>query len=528
MNIRNSFIALLISCISLTAFSQKGLDAPMTKAVMNVYKQLLTEDPTDYETYYRRACEYYKHNQYALALDDINNALKYVPDNESVMRIDCLTLRANIYQQQNNLEEALNDLNNAYAINPESYLVIYQKANIEFQLGKYSEAKIDYQRMQRINNRSQESFIGLARVAVKENNLGLANDYLNQAVAIAPSNSDIYVRRASVRLLMNNPNGAVDDLILAISTDNTNTRALQELVKLGDTHYSAVMNGLSNAISQAPKVGMFYYIRAVIAEVHYNYLAAITDYEKILNENLYNYYGIYNSLAKCQFALGKYSQALDNVDTALSGSTNKEYYVTKSKIKRATNDATIAVDFANKAIAKDPNYNEAIINKAYALIDLNQYDEATALLGEASLNDANNALLFLTRAWILENCMNKKSTAQVFYNRALDVETTGIKSLRGFALYRLGKVADANSWMQEMLSNVSESDGYEYYIATCFYAQTGDHQKALSYMKQSLESGYASYYDWTDFNIGIVNVSPIRDLPQFKELLNQYSIIFEK
>ena len=288
------------------------------------------------------------------------------------------------------------------------------------------------------------------------------------------------------------------------------------------------MNGLSNAISQAPKVGMFYYIRAVIAEVHYNYLAAITDYEKILNENLYNYYGIYNSLAKCQFELGKYSQALDNVDTALSGSTNKEYYVTKSKIKRATNDATIAVDFANKAIAKDPNYNEAIINKAYALIDLNQYDEATALLGEASLNDANNALLFLTRAWILENCMNKKSTAQVFYNRALDVETTGIKSLRGFALYRLGKVADANSWMQEMLSNVSESDGYEYYIATCFYAQTGDHQKALSYMKQSLESGYASYYDWADFNIGIVNVSPIRNLPQFKELLNQYSIIFEK
>ena len=123
MNIRNSFIALLISCISLTAFSQKGLDAPMTKAVMNVYKQLLSEDPTDYETYYRRACEYYKHNQYALALDDINNALKYVPENESVMRIDFLTLRANIYQQQDNLEEALKDLNNAYAINPESYLV---------------------------------------------------------------------------------------------------------------------------------------------------------------------------------------------------------------------------------------------------------------------------------------------------------------------------------------------------------------------------------------------------------------------
>jgi hypothetical protein len=51
------FIALL--CISPLIYAQKGLDAPMTKAVMNVYKQLLAEDPTDYETYYRRAFEYY-------------------------------------------------------------------------------------------------------------------------------------------------------------------------------------------------------------------------------------------------------------------------------------------------------------------------------------------------------------------------------------------------------------------------------------------------------------------------------------
>ena len=51
------FILLIGSAV--IASAQKGLDAPMTKAVMNVYKQLLAEDPSDYETYYRRACEYY-------------------------------------------------------------------------------------------------------------------------------------------------------------------------------------------------------------------------------------------------------------------------------------------------------------------------------------------------------------------------------------------------------------------------------------------------------------------------------------
>ena len=33
------FIALL--CVTPLVYAQKGLDAPMTKAVMNVYKQLL-------------------------------------------------------------------------------------------------------------------------------------------------------------------------------------------------------------------------------------------------------------------------------------------------------------------------------------------------------------------------------------------------------------------------------------------------------------------------------------------------------
>ena len=41
----------LFFCYFSFASAQKGLDAPMTKAVMNVYKQLLADDPSDYETY---------------------------------------------------------------------------------------------------------------------------------------------------------------------------------------------------------------------------------------------------------------------------------------------------------------------------------------------------------------------------------------------------------------------------------------------------------------------------------------------
>ena len=524
------FILLIGSAV--IASAQKGLDAPMTKAVMNVYKQLLAEDPSDYETYYRRACEYYKHNQYRLALNDINNAIKYVPEDMSNIRIDQLTLRANIYLQLDSLDNALFDLKQAYALDPYSYLTLYQKANLEYQLGNYDSAKSDYTRMQRLNNRSTEALIGLARIAVKENNLGLANDYINEAVAITPSDANIYVRRASVKMMMNNANGAVDDLILAISTDNSCTKALHELVKLGNSNYSAVMTGLSNAIRQAPKVGMFYYIRAVIAEYHFNYLAAISDYQKILKDNLYNYYGIYASLADCYYALGKYDEALDNINFAITGSSKvKSYYVTKAKILRAMNNGDEAIINADKALVLDMNYNEALRVKALALSDNNKYDESTALLGEIFLNDSKDNFSLIMRGWILERDKTQAIYAKNFYQRAIETETEiendNINSLKGFAHLALGNSNEAINWIESIISQTTQHDGKEYYYATCIYSWAGNYNKALEYMAKALDSGYAHYHNWIKCNDANINVAPLRDNPQFKELINKYSIIFD-
>ncbi|MBQ9077375.1 MAG: tetratricopeptide repeat protein [Muribaculaceae bacterium] len=524
-------LSAVLACSSVVIYAQKGLDAPMTKAVMNVYQKLLDEDPKDYETYFHRANEYYKYNEYLKALDDINNALKYTPGNETDMRFQEYSLRANIYEMLKKYDDALADLNSAAALNPASYVTLYQRANVKYNLGRYSEAKSDYQRMQRINNRSQEALIGLARVAVKENNLGLANEYIDQAVAMTPSQSDIYVRRASVRTMMGNYNGAVDDLILAISTDKNNTKALQEIVDLSNTNYSAVMTGLSNAIRQAPKVGMFYYLRAVIASTHHNYLAAISDFNKIINENLYNYHGLYGSLAECHYALGNYTEALNDINYAIGATTNnRDYYVLKAKIKRATGNYEDALDCADKALKKDINHNPAIIEKALALCDAKNYDDASALFGEAILNDAENSYYYMLRAWVLKDFMNQGNNANSFYERAaeLDVFNNNVRTLKGFSLLHQGKKDKAIKWIEDILAGLRDSDGLEHYYATCLYAWSGDYDKAFEYMKIALQNGYANYHQWKNDNDARINVAPLRKDPRFETLLNQFSIIFQQ
>lgn len=523
-------ILLFVLIGTFNAIAQDGLDNPITKAMMNVYQQQLNEDPQDYETYFKRANEYYNHNQYIRALNDINNALKYISEENIDMKFQSLCLRASIHEVTENYDKALTDLNEAYQIDPNSYTVLYRKANAEYLSKNYEAAKSDYQRLLRLNNRSVEALIGLSRIAVIEKNLGLANEYADNAVSLAPSQSEVYIRRASVRKLMGNNVGAVDDLILAISTDKDNAKALYEIVEMGNTDYTAVMTGLSNAIRQAPKVGMFYYIRGVIACAHFNYVSALSDFKKIVQDNLYNYHGLYNEMAKCLYALGRYDEAIYDINYAInSTSENSEYYVLKAKILRALNRSSEGVECCDIALAKNPNLTIAIVEKGLCLNDVEDYNQSVIQFGEATLNEANNPYYYMLRADVLNKHLDNTIEAKNIYERVVDLEfdTLNIKSLKGFALLALDRYDEAIHWIDNILTNVTDNDGLINYYGACFYAQAGDSDKAFEYMKISLQKGYANYYQWTKDNDVDINIAPIRDDPRFEKILNQYSLIFK-
>jgi len=525
--------AAAISALSSDAAAQsQELSNPITQAVLNVYAEQLRENPRDFEVYLQRANEYYRHNEYIRAMADVNKALEYIPESDKDARFRAYVLRAGINDQTKHLNEALADYTSAFAIDPESPLVIHQKANAEYSLGRYDDAKTDYQRLQRINPRSPEAYIGLARVAVQQNNLGMANDYLVQAVNFDPNNAELYVRRASVRKQMGDHNGAVDDLILALSSDNKHTKALNELVDYGNTNYAATMNGLTNAISQAPTVGMFRYIRAVIAQAHYNYLAAVDDYKYIIDNNLYKYHGLHASMAECRFALGDYTQALDDIDYAMGMTRNvADYYVLRSRILRALNRIDEAVEAAAKGLAIDRNSCPALAEMAMCYVTKQNYDEASALLAEATMTDAEAPIYYMLRGWVMATFQNKEKQAEDQYEKVTEMDhffMDNVRSLRGFALLFLGNESQGARWMDNILDTVADNDGMLHYYGACFYARSGNSDRALRCAEESLKLGYANYHDWNDANDGLINVAPLRDDLRFLNLLHRYRHIFGK
>lgn len=523
---------LFLAAAAPTASAQSGIKNPVTQAVLAVYEDELRQNPHDYNILLARADEYYRHSEYIRALDDVDKVLLYAPESEDDVRLRAYVLRAGIYNETKRPEQALPDLEKAALLAPDSYSVIYQKANTEFLTGKYSAAKDDFNRLLRLNRRAPEGYIGLARVAVKENNLGVANEMLENAVNLDPNNAETYVRRASVRRLMGNHNGAVDDLILAISSDNKHTKAMQELLDYGNTNYPATMAGLSNAITQAPQVGMFRYIRAVVAQAHFHYLAAIKDYQEILDKGIYNYHGIYASIAECNYALGNYTEALDNIDRALGMiRDNASHYVLRSQILRALGRNDEAIQAAAQALAVNRQDNDALAEMAMAYVGAGNYDEASNLLGEAMLNDAESARYPMLRAWVYEKYLHKDAAARQLYTNVSEMDHYFIdnpRSLKGFALLFLGEKEQGKRWIDNILETVTDYDGLIHYYATCFYAQAGETEKALKLAEKALDLGYANYHNWTEASDGGVNPGELRDDLRFLNLLHRYDNIFGK
>lgn len=521
-----------VFCGTADVKAQSSIMNPMTQAVLAVYQEELNENPRDYNVLMSRADEYYRHSEYIKALDDVNKVLEYTPLTELDILIRAYVLRGGIYNQTKRPELALKDLGQALALAPDSYAIIYQKANTDYTLGNYADAREGFRKLERLNPRAAEAYIGQARVAVKENNLGIANEMLAKAVNIDPNNAETFIRRASVRRQMGDHNGAVDDLILALSNDSKNSRAINELLEYGNTNYPATMAGLTNAITQAPEVGMFRYIRAVIAQAHFHYLAALADYREILDKGLYNYHGIYASMAECEFALGNYDTALDQIDRALSMIRNTaSYYITKSQIYRAKGDYTNAVKAGAEALAVDRQSSDALVEMALGYVGESKYDQASELLGEAMLNNAADARYPMLRAWVMEKYMNKETAAQKLYEQVAEMDNYYLdnpRSLKGFALLRLGRTDEALRWMQNILDTVKDYDGLIHYYGACFYSQSGNLVKAMQCASEALDLGYANYHNWTEAVDGFVNVAPLRNDLTFYNLLHRHDAIFGK
>ena len=228
--------------------------------------------------------------------------------------------------------------------------------------------------------------------------------------------------------------------------------------------------------------------------------------------------------------MGKYEDALQEIDhaVAMTDSNTKSYQV-KAQILLALGKNGEALSILENLIDKNYQNDEVYTLKGIVLMNDGKYIDASSAFGEASIHTPSNPLPYLLRAYTLEKYLSSPEAAQKFYTRALnaDTDSTSIYSLRCFALYKTGEKEKADEWVCNILSG-NDNDGSVNYYAACYYALTGNTEKALYCVQTSLSKGFGSYYLWNDYSVGDVNVAPLRQNPQFSQLLQKYASLFSE
>jgi adenylate cyclase len=90
-------------------------------------------------------------------------------------------------------------------------------------------------------------------------------------------------------------------------------------------------------------------------------------------------------------------------------------------------------------------------------------------------------------------------------------------NLGAFALFRLGKVEEAEIWMNTSLAN-SPTNSELTYNAACFYSLAGDTKKSLEFLAQAADSGCLNL-TWLEQDYDLEH---IRDNPRFIEIVEQF------
>ena len=210
-------------------------------------------------------------------------------------------------------------------------------------------------------------------------------------------------------------------------------------------------------------------------------------------------------------------------------SDNGEYFLTLARIYRAQGRDEDAMRAISSALEKIPGNAAARAEEGRILYDDKKFDEASGIFGELAIDNPNDPMNYMLRAWVIAEGIGKSGDALPIYKRILelDVNQDLPSSLYGFALLFTGKHAEAIKWADEIVRDNNDTDGSVNYIAACLYAQAEETEKAFDCLETALNKGYANKYQYTVCDDARVNLAPIRKDPRFMKTLANYSYIFE-
>lgn len=451
--------------------------------------------------------------EFGRALTAANVAVKKIPSKDKEYKAFAYGTRAQVYLNLEDTIQALKDYSQAINIVPDDDRFYNQRAQVYYEQGKYDLADKDYLKMISLKEGDVMGYMGIGRNANAQKRYEDAIKQFDYVVKLEPNYSSAYSFRAESYIGLKKYNEAIDDVISALGIDR-DRKAFYELQELADSAFEQTVAKLKVQKIKEPNEQSWDYDLGIVYERAAKYNKAIAYYKESLEKesNIITA----SRIASCYDDLGDYDKALEYCNQAIAlDSVKTNYLYEKANILDNAGRTQEAIKTMSDYIANTPDEPAGYYQRGWFKDHSGDIEGALEDYTMAITLQPNEAYAYLNRG-VLYRLKGENAKAESDFKQVVRLDSIPEEADCSFyAYYYLGQKDKAIEVLNTVLDKDKKGNCYD---AACLYSVMGEKEKALSYLRQSLEDGYRRFAH-IKRDRDLIN---IRNTEEFKVLLKEF------
>lgn len=451
--------------------------------------------------------------EFGRALTAANVAVKKIPSKDKEYKAFAYGTRAQVYLNLEDTIQALKDYSQAINIVPDDDRFYNQRAQVYYEQGKYDLADKDYLKMISLKEGDVMGYMGIGRNANAQKRYEDAIKQFDYVIKLEPNYSSAYSFRAESYIGLKKYNEAIDDVISALGIDR-DRKAFYELQELADSAFEQTVAKLKVQKIKEPNEQSWAYDLGVVYERAAKYNKAIAYYKESLEKES-NIITV-SRISSCYDDLGDYDKALEYCNQAIAlDSVKTNYLYEKANILDNAGRTQEAIKTMSDYIANTPDEPAGYYQRGWFKDHSGDIEGALEDYTMAITLQPNEAYAYLNRG-VLYRLKGENAKAESDFKQVVRLDSIPEEAGCSFyAYYYLGQKDKAIEVLNTMLDKDKKGNCYD---AACLYSVMGEKEKALSYLRQSLEDGYRRFAHIKRDR----DLNNIRNTEEFKVLLKEY------
>lgn len=451
--------------------------------------------------------------EFGRALTAANVAVKKIPSKDKEYKAFAYGTRAQVYLNLEDTIQALKDYSQAINIVPDDDRFYNQRAQVYYEQGKYDLADKDYLKMISLKEGDVMGYMGIGRNANAQKRYEDAIKQFDYVVKLEPNYSSAYSFRAESYIGLKKYNEAIDDVISALGIDR-DRKAFYELQELADSAFEQTVAKLKVQKIKEPNEQSWDYDLGIVYERAAKYNKAIAYYKESLEKesNIITA----SRISSCYDDLGDYDKALEYCNQAIAlDSVKANYLYEKANILDNAGRTQEAIKTMSDYIANTPDEPAGYYQRGWFKDHSGDIEGALEDYTMAITLQPNMAYAYLNRG-VLYRLKGENAKAESDFKQVVRLDSIPEEAECSFyAYYYLGQKDKAIEILNTILDKDKKGNCYD---AACLYSVMGEKEKALSYLRQSLEDGYRRFAHIKRDR----DLNNIRNTEEFKVLMKEY------